>query len=177
MAEIQKENPNADLNFLEYDVSSLKAVHATGQIFLNENVPLDILMLNAGAIIGDPQASKDGLEWMFAINHLAPFTLATTLPPAIKTAAKQSGDATITSATSAGFSMHPDESPLHIADDDLDINGKTIGGKTTPCQCTAAQRNVQHIIHPGAEAGGQGRPNGADVCEVTPCIPARLRLD
>ena len=82
-------------------------------------------MLNAGAIVGEPQGSKDDLEWLFAVNHLAHFALTIGLLPAIKQAAEQ-GDARIVVTTSAGFNMHPDPESLHIEDDELNVKNKSV---------------------------------------------------
>ncbi|KAL6720193.1 hypothetical protein ACLMJK_002114 [Lecanora helva] len=123
ITEIHRDVPDADLEFLPYDASSLSAVHSEALSFLDRNIPLDILLLNAGAIVENPQPSKDGLEWMFAINHLAHFMLAITLLPALEKAALQSGggDVRAVCTTSAGFTMHPDKDSLHISDEDLNI--------------------------------------------------------
>ena len=57
-----QEEPDADLNFLAYEPSSLCAVHSTALEFMKLDIPLDILVLHAGAIVGKPQGNKDGLE-------------------------------------------------------------------------------------------------------------------
>ena len=123
MAQIRKEDPKADLEFMSYDASSLSVVHAAAVSFLKRDCPLDILMLNAGAIVESSQPSKDGLEWMFAINHLAHFLLTISLLPALEKAATGpgGGDVRIVSTASAGFRMHPDNNSLHISDTDLNV--------------------------------------------------------
>lgn len=123
-AEIQKEDPSADLQFVEYDASSLEKVHATGRSFLEQNLPLDILLLNAGTIVGEPKPSSDGLEWIFAVNHLAHFALTMTLYPALERAAKEHNDVRVVSTTSAGFNLHPDPQSLHIDDSELEVANK-----------------------------------------------------
>ena len=131
MAEIRKTDADADLEFLEYDASSLKAVHAAGRGFLRHDLPLDIVLLNAGAIMSEAKASKDGLEWMFAINHLAHFALIMIVMPALEKAARDNGDVRVTSTTSAGFAMHPDAISLHIDDGELDVEGAGLWWKDT----------------------------------------------
>lgn len=132
MAEIRQKEPQADLEFLSYDASSLSAVHTAALTFLDRNLPLDMLLLNAGTILGEPKASQDGLEWMFAVNHLAHFVLAMTLLPAMEKAAKKrSGDVRIVSTTSAGFTMHPDPATLHIDDAELEVSNPKCWWKGT----------------------------------------------
>ena len=128
-AEIWEEDPSADLQFLEYDASSLEKVHATGRSFLEHGFPLDILVLNAGTIVGEPKPSRDGLEWIFAVNHLAHFALTMTLYPALERAAKKHNDVRIVSTTSAGFNLHPDPQSLHISDADLEVANKDLWWK------------------------------------------------
>ncbi|KAI9676170.1 MAG: hypothetical protein M1817_000915 [Caeruleum heppii] len=126
IAEIHQQTPTADIEFLAYDASSLEKVHAAGKAFLERDLPLDILLLNAGTIVGEPQASADGLEWIFAVNHLAHFVLVMTVLPAVERAARQHGDVRIVSTTSAGFGLHPDPKSLHLDDAELDVAGKDL---------------------------------------------------
>lgn len=123
MAEIRKTDADADLEFLEYDDSSLKAVHVAGRGFLSNDLPLDIVLLNTGAIMSEAKASKDGLEWLFAINHLAHFVLIMNVMPALEKATRENGDVRITSTTLSGFAMHLDAVSLHIDDSELDVEG------------------------------------------------------
>ena len=131
MEEIRHENPDADLEFLAYDASSVEAAYSAGKSFLEMDLPLDILILNAGVIVGQPQASGDGLEWMFAVNHLAHFAFTMALMPALERAARSHGDVRITTTTSAGFGMHPDPKSLHISDEELKVDGSDLWWKDT----------------------------------------------
>ena len=123
--EIRKEDPSANLEFLSYDASSLRAVHEDAGVFVARNTPLDILLLDAGAIVDMPRSSSDGLEWGFAVNHLAHFALVMGLMASLERAAAEAGhgdgDVRIVSTTSAGFRMHPDPESLRISDEDLDV--------------------------------------------------------
>ena len=123
MVEIRKTDPEADLEYFEYDASSLEKVHSAGRGFLERDLPLDIMLLNAGTIISTPQATKDGLEWVFAVNHLAHFVLVMTVLPALERAARQHDDVRIVTTTSAGFTLHPDPKSLHLEDAELDVTG------------------------------------------------------
>ena len=131
MEEIIKSDPKADLEFLAYDASSLEAVHQSGKTFLRRNLQLDAVLLNAGAITNAPESSRDGLEWMFAINHLAHFVLLVTILPAIERAAKENGDVRISTTTSAGFRMHPDPASLRIGDAELRLDNSSFWWKET----------------------------------------------
>ena len=122
MTKIRKTYPQAKLEYLANNTSSLRPVRSTAINFLNRSDQLDILLLNAGGIVDKPQASKDELEWIFAINHLAHFLLSMTLLPALeKAASRPDGDVTVACTTFAGFGLHPDRESLHITDAELKV--------------------------------------------------------
>lgn len=121
IAEIKKETPTAELHFVHYDASSLSSAHSAGRSFLTQNLPLDMLLLNAGAIFDKPIPTQDGLESIFAVNHLAHFALTVALLPALEQAARQHGDVRVSTTTSAGFTMHPDRQSLHVSEAELTV--------------------------------------------------------
>ena len=131
IAEIRRTDTDAGLEFLQYDASSLQAVHASGIEFLRHDLPVDIVLLYAGAFKSQPEHSEDGLEWVLKINHLAHFALIMTLMPALEKAAREHGDVRITSTTLAGFAMRPEPTSLHIDDDELNVKGPKIWWKDT----------------------------------------------
>ncbi|MFW5827724.1 MAG: SDR family NAD(P)-dependent oxidoreductase [Alkalispirochaeta sp.] len=61
------------------DFSSLREVHSAATRLANELDQLDVLVNNAGVISRRRAVSRDGYELTFAVNHLAPFLLTTTL--------------------------------------------------------------------------------------------------
>lgn len=67
---IRKESSTLDLQLLKYEISSVNTVHAIGQVFRSEVSQLEMVLLNPAAMIGNPQASKDGLEWMHSKNQI-----------------------------------------------------------------------------------------------------------
>ena len=113
------------LEFFEYDASSLQGVCNSAKRFVEEkDRRLDILMLNAGTIMDEAKSSGDGVEFLFAVNHLAHFALTMGLMPAMRRAAQQQGDVRIVMTTSAGFSMHPDKHSLHVSDEEIYADGR-----------------------------------------------------
>ena len=150
--EIQSDTPEADVEFVPYDASSLQDVYATATAFLKRKTPLDIILLNAGAIVGEPKASEDNLEWMFAINHLAHFALITGLLPAIRQASER-GNVRIVVTASAGFNMHPDPVSLHIEDGELNVDesrfwwkgGMPMYGRSKSCNILFASELSRRI--------------------------------
>lgn len=57
------------------DLSSQRQVRSLAREILAACDRLDVLLNNAGAVIGRKQLSEDGIELTFALNHLAPFLL------------------------------------------------------------------------------------------------------
>ncbi|MFS7900998.1 putative very-long-chain 3-oxoacyl-CoA reductase [Helianthus anomalus] len=67
---ILKNNDNAKIDVLELDLSSLNSVNAFVHTFKALNLPLNILINNAGVMFCPYQLSQDGIEMQFATNHL-----------------------------------------------------------------------------------------------------------
>eukprot|EP01084_Bolivina_argentea_P273976 466818_1 len=74
-----KENKTFDENkliIIQLDLSSLLSIRRCVGKFLSLNEPIDFLICNAGVMaIPEFQASTDGYEMQFAINHLGHFYL------------------------------------------------------------------------------------------------------
>jgi retinol dehydrogenase-12 len=60
--------------FLPLDLASLASVRACAQLFLELNLPLHLLVNNAG-VAGLRGLTKDGFEMTFGVNHLGHFLL------------------------------------------------------------------------------------------------------
>ena len=71
------------LNLIEHiDLSNLENIQIIGDYFIQKNIFLDIVILNAGLqYTGSfyPKVSKQGIELTFAVNHLAHFYLINVL--------------------------------------------------------------------------------------------------
>ena len=114
------ERKHAKLEFFEYDANDLSSVYRNAKVFVEKGEKVDILVLNAGTIGDEAKGSKDGVEWLFAVNHLAHFALTMGLMSAIRKACVEGdGDVRVVMTTSAGFSMHPDKRDLHIEDQEV----------------------------------------------------------
>ena len=73
---IRKERPNAKLSTLECDLSKLRSVRHFSEQFLSLNLPLHILILNAGVFSLPEHFTEDNIELTFQVNHLAQHYLA-----------------------------------------------------------------------------------------------------
>ncbi|KAK4478576.1 hypothetical protein RD792_014062 [Penstemon davidsonii] len=88
---ILKENNNARVHVLKLDLASLNSVKAFAENFIALNLPLNILINNAGIMFCPYQLSEDGIEMQFATNHLGHFYLTNLLLDKMKETAKSTG--------------------------------------------------------------------------------------
>lgn len=72
---IKKEIPNADLEFIQIDLSSLESVRSFAKEFQSKYDRLDVLINNAGVMMPPYTKTKDGFELQFEANHLGHFLL------------------------------------------------------------------------------------------------------
>ncbi|CAN6234524.1 unnamed protein product [Urochloa humidicola] len=88
--EIVRQVPTAKIVVLELDLSSISSVRRFVNNFNALNLPLNILINNAGIALVPFELSEDGIELHFATNHLGHFLLTDLLLEKIKVTAKQS---------------------------------------------------------------------------------------
>lgn len=88
---ILKDNPSARVDALKLDLSSIESVREFANHFLSLNLPLNILINNAGIMFCPYQLSKDGIELQFATNHLGHFLLTNLLLDKMKQTARDTG--------------------------------------------------------------------------------------
>jgi NAD(P)-dependent dehydrogenase (short-subunit alcohol dehydrogenase family) len=72
---IASESGNSKVDFLVADLSSQAQVRRLAEQFKSKYSRLDVLINNAGAIFTRREASVDGIEKTWALNHLAEFLL------------------------------------------------------------------------------------------------------
>lgn len=83
--EIYKVSGNKNVHLLLCDLSSQQQVHEAAEQFQQQFQKLDILINNAGVILGNKrQESEDGVEMTFAINHLGHYSLSLLLLDLLK---------------------------------------------------------------------------------------------
>lgn len=77
---IIEETRNPNIKVLKLDLGSFESVREFAENFKKENVPLNVLINNAGVWMGDEVVkSADGFENTFAVNHLGHFLLTNLL--------------------------------------------------------------------------------------------------
>ncbi|CAH1439456.1 unnamed protein product [Lactuca virosa] len=83
--------PNAKLDVMELDISSMQSVRQFASQYRSKGYPLNILILNAGIMTPPFSLSKDKIELQFATNHVGNFLLTNLLLDIIKKTVKESG--------------------------------------------------------------------------------------
>lgn len=87
LGEIKRTCPDAKLDYLQADLSSLAEVRRLAQEFRGRYSRLDVLLNNAGAIIDSRRLTVDGYELTLALNHLSHFLLTHLLLDMLKASA------------------------------------------------------------------------------------------
>lgn len=88
---ILNDNKSARVDVLKLDLCSFSSIRAFAKEFIALNIPLNILINNAGIMFCPFQLSEDGIELQFATNHLGHFLLTNLLLDKMKETAKNSG--------------------------------------------------------------------------------------
>ncbi|XP_044469049.1 short-chain dehydrogenase TIC 32, chloroplastic-like [Mangifera indica] len=87
---IVKEIPNAKVDAMELDLSSMASVRKFASDFNNQGLPLNLLINNAGIMASPFMLSKDNIEMQFATNHVGHFLLTNLLLDTMKKTAQKS---------------------------------------------------------------------------------------
>jgi NAD(P)-dependent dehydrogenase (short-subunit alcohol dehydrogenase family) len=111
------------------DLSDLNSVRAFAERFLARESRLDVLINNAGALLGERGTSADGFDLSFATNVLGPFLLTNLLIPALKA----SVPSRVINVSSGGMYTQK----LDV--DDLQFERKPYNGVTAYAQAKRAQ--------------------------------------
>jgi NAD(P)-dependent dehydrogenase (short-subunit alcohol dehydrogenase family) len=73
--EIKKASKNDKISLLICDLASLKSVEKCAVDFKSKYDKLDVLVNNAGLIVGDYKTTEEGFEYQFGVNHMGHFYL------------------------------------------------------------------------------------------------------
>lgn len=108
--EIVSRTGNLNVELLLADLSSQRAIRAVAEELKRKHSRLDVLVNNAGGIFSPRSLSEDGIEYTFAVNHLAYFLLTRLLLDRLK----ESGPSRIVNVSSDAHTTG------HINFDDLE---------------------------------------------------------
>ncbi len=152
-AEIVARSGNSDVRVGLCDLSDLAAVRQFAGRFTGEAARLDVLVNNAGAMLGERRLSVDGIEMTFATNVLGPFLLTKLLVGSLE----KSAPTRIVNVSSGGmYTQRIDVEDLQAAHGEF--HGPTVYARTKRAQVILtelwAERLkgsgvVVHAMHPG----------------------------
>lgn len=86
LEDIKQKSGNQNVDYLICDQASLAEVRKLADTINAKYEKIDVLVNNAGLYTSDRELSKDGIELMFAVNHLSHFLLTNLVLDKIKTA-------------------------------------------------------------------------------------------
>jgi NAD(P)-dependent dehydrogenase (short-subunit alcohol dehydrogenase family) len=87
LADWKREIQDAQVELVLCDLSKLDSVHQAAKEIAGRVDRVDVLVNNAGGIIGERRVTKEGVEETLAGNHLGPFVLTQDLLPLLERAA------------------------------------------------------------------------------------------
>ncbi|KAK2980679.1 hypothetical protein RJ640_020200, partial [Escallonia rubra] len=87
---IVKEIPNAKIDVMELDLSSMASIRNFALNFNSSDLPLNLLINNAGIMNPPFMLSQDNIELLFATNHLGHFLLTNLLLETMKKTSRES---------------------------------------------------------------------------------------
>ena len=79
--EIARNTANERITIKEANLADMRQVEAVANDILEEGLPIDLLMNNAGTLSTHFQQTADGLEQTVAVNYMAPYLLTRKLLP------------------------------------------------------------------------------------------------
>jgi retinol dehydrogenase 14 len=100
-AEVESETGNREVELMVADLSSQQSIRHLVTEFLPKHDRLHVLVNNAGITLAKRTETADGIEAVFATNHLAAFLLTNLLLPVLKASAPSR----IVTVSSAAHSM------------------------------------------------------------------------
>lgn len=95
--------PSALVTIIDCDLERLESVRAFAAIFRQMNLPLNLLINNAGVFVRSTRPTADGLEPHMAINHVAHYILVEELLDKIEARGKPAYGCRIINVSSASF--------------------------------------------------------------------------
>ena len=102
--DIRKASHNKDVEYRHLDLSSLPSVRQFSNSIIDEGIPVNILINNAGIMRCPYWKTEDGFEMQFGVNHLGHFLLTNLLLDRIK----ESPNARIVNVSSIGYKAAPE---------------------------------------------------------------------
>ncbi len=120
--QLRAKYPDTRIEVVLLDLGSQVAIRSAAAEVAKLTDRLDILVNNAGLVVTSRQATPEGIEKQFGVNHIGPFLFTNLLLPLLRNAAKTNppGVTRVVSLTSAGHRLSP------IRFSDYNFEGKEV---------------------------------------------------
>ncbi|KXS16530.1 NAD(P)-binding protein [Gonapodya prolifera JEL478] len=113
--EVVRATGNTKVDYIEADLNDLASVNKAASAFLAMNLPLHMLVLNAGVMaLPKFELSKDGIEQQFATNHFAHFLLTERLLPTLEQTALSGAHPVRVVSVSSGANLWAPKDGIHM---------------------------------------------------------------
>jgi retinol dehydrogenase-12 len=133
---LQTAVPNAHVEFISCDLTSLKSVQSAARAFVSKEQRLDILVLNAGIMATPHSTTDEGYEIQFGTNHMGHALLTKLLLPTLLNTASEGNDVRVVSLSSMG----------HLAARSLPVEKMKSMRKDTMTWTLYAQSKLANIL-------------------------------
>ncbi|XP_078429251.1 short-chain dehydrogenase TIC 32 B, chloroplastic-like isoform X2 [Wolffia australiana] len=146
-------NPAARIDVLKLDLASIKSVRSFAMNFLSMDLPLNLLINNAGVMFCPYQLSEDGIEMQFATNHIGHFLLTDLLLGKMKSTARETGiEGRIVNLSSIAHSTYivPGGIRFHAINDESSYYDKTAYGQSKLANILHANELSRRLKEEGA---------------------------
>jgi NAD(P)-dependent dehydrogenase (short-subunit alcohol dehydrogenase family) len=164
LAELRRSDPTIDARFCYADLSVISEMHRVGAEIAETEPTIQLLVNNAGGMTFDRRVTSDGLERMFAVNHLAYFVITRHLLPSLM-AARPARIVSVASAAHRGAVLDFDDLQTTRRYSGMRTYGRTklanilftraLARRLDPAAVTA------NCLHPGFIASSFGNDNKA----------------
>jgi NAD(P)-dependent dehydrogenase (short-subunit alcohol dehydrogenase family) len=108
LATLRAAQPDASLELRRLDLADLDSVRAFAESIISDQVPVHVLINNAGIMMPPRSLTKQGFESQFGANHLGHFALTALLLDTVK-AADEGRVVTVSSMVHKGGGIHFDD--------------------------------------------------------------------
>ncbi|KAL6316640.1 hypothetical protein AAG906_019550 [Vitis piasezkii] len=159
LSEIQSKTGNSNVHLEVCDLSSVSEIKSFASKFSKKDVPIHVLVNNAGLLEYNRITTSEGFELNFAVNVLGTFTMTESMLPLLEKAAP---DARVITVSSGGMYSVPLTNDLQFSDDKFD--GVTQYARNKRVQVALTEKWAEmykskgigfYAMHPGwAETSG-----------------------
>lgn len=163
--QILEEKPDAKIDLISIDLSSLQSVQAAANEFKSRHWPLHALILNAGVFQPTIKTTIDQFETAFGVNHLAHFYLIRELLPVLRQSAPSRlviVASTSHNHTGINAALSTEEKLAKLCPPDLSEFGYRLYSYSKLCNVLTAMKVHRdefkngissYVLHPGSMIG------------------------